>query len=523
MKLRVGIFIIVLIGAFGCTKEWEDHYDQYPETVNQNVWEAMKSDPSISDFVQALQDNQLDTLFKNSDNSYTVFAPTNDAFSQYLQTNTVDTTLLKYHIAAHFIQSGNITGKRKVQTMTKKFALFDRSGSNVTVDGKNILSESPLYINGKYYTLDEVAAPLPNFYEFFAINNPVLKSYIDSQDSIILDKERSKPIGFDENGNTIYDTVSVTFNKFEAKYFPVTDEFRNITGTIVFPRKDDYENALTEMALNMQTGYTSFEDIPLDWQYTILMPHLLKQGVFLNMLEPEEFAWKSPKDTTKLQNIMGDSIPIFYTPVDKTILSNGYTYNYQDFVIPDSLYMGRSVFEGERLLRKTGVNKHNWREIVTVDPGIQVQPVQEFIPEASNDSILRLIFPKGYSGKYNIEFESQFLFPRKYVMAIRTHMDIGGLYNIYVNDELMQTPYSSTYAAGNTFDYYEFIRRRGLIMSVTGARYLPVGRFNSFDMYVDNITEYSRAKIRIEYKGPGIGTPSNGLVIDYIEFIPATQ
>ena len=54
-------------------------------------------------------------------------------------------------------------------------------------------------------------------------------------------------------------------------------------------------------------------------------------------------------------------------------------------------------------------------------------------------------------------------------------------------------------------------------------RYLPEGRFNKFDMYVDNITEYSRAKIRIEYKGPGIGTPSNGLVIDYIEFIPATQ
>ena len=49
-------------------------------------------------------------------------------------------------------------------------------------------------------------------------------------------------------------------------------------------------------------------------------------------------------------------------------------------------------------------------------------------------------------------------------------MDIGGLYNIYVNGELLANSYSSTYSAGNTFDYYEFIRRRGLISSVTGAQ-----------------------------------------------------
>jgi hypothetical protein len=39
-------------------------------------------------------------------------------------------------------------------------------------------------------------------------------------------------------------------------------------------------------------------------------------------------------------------------------------------------------------------------------------------------------------------------------------------------------------------------------------------------MYVDNIDTYSKAKIRFEYKEPGNVT-SNGLVIDYIDFIPA--
>jgi hypothetical protein len=94
-------------------------------------------------------------------------------------------------------------------------------------------------------------------------------------------------------------------------------------------------------------------------------------------------------------------------------------------------------------------------------------------------------------------------------MVIMTHMDVGGIYDVYVNDELV-----------TTFDYYTFIRLRGLNWSVTGARYLPQGRFNKFDCWVENITEYGIAKIKFEYKGPSTMVVTNGLVIDYIEFIP---
>jgi len=97
------------------------------------------------------------------------------------------------------------------------------------------------------------------------------------------------------------------------------------------------------------------------------------------------------------------------------------------------------------------------------------------------------------------------------VLEISTHMDIGGLYEIYINDELVRT-----------FDYYEYIQGRGVLFSVTGARFIPRGRFNRFDMYVENLVEYGSAKIRIEYKGPSF-VANNGLVIDYIEFIPANE
>ena len=97
-------------------------------------------------------------------------------------------------------------------------------------------------------------------------------------------------------------------------------------------------------------------------------------------------------------------------------------------------------------------------------------------------------------------------------MEVRTHMDIGGIYDIYVNDLLVKN-----------FDYDVFKDPyfQGIIESVDGENfYFPDGRFNSFDMYVENVTEYGPVAIRFEYKGPST-LSRNGLVFDYIEFRPA--
>lgn len=210
-------------------------------------------------------------------------------------------------------------------------------------------------------------------------------------------------------------------------------------------------------------------------------------------------------------NIKGDSVVITYVPTDKALCSNGYAYNYEAFEIPDSLYQGGTKMEGEDLVKPVGLNKFAWNDSVIVETSEPMPLSQELIQGASNDSIIRVSFPKGHKETYSIEFNSPKLFPRKYQMVIGTHMDIGGLYNIYVNDELM-----------TTFDYYQFILYRGVLFSVTGERFIPRGRFNRFDLWVDNLEEYGNAKIKIEYVGPSF-VASNGLVIDYIDFIPAAE
>lgn len=514
MKWKLYIAAVGLIAFLftGCEEKWENHYDEYPETVNKDIWEQMQSDQNISRFVQLMKDFELDSLFE-SDIPYTFFAPSNEALENYMSQDSVNDVFMGYHISSHFIQSGAIREPKKVQTFSEKYASFERLGESIIIDGVEVSFESPLYLNGKYFIMEDVIKPKSNLYQYFRRTNPVLSNYIDDQDSIILDREKSKPIGFDDQGNTIYDTVSVIYNILENDYFPVKHEFENASATIVFPKEDDYNAALDVMAEKMGGNIGSAADIPVDWQNQVLIPHLLKYGVFMNRLEPEAFMWGPlPRDTAKLLNVLGDSVAIFYTPVEKADLSNGYAYNYQDFVIPDSLYLGGRKREAEAFLEEIGINKFAWSDSVTVSSGAP-EPIQEFVSTASNDSIIRTVFPKGYPGEFFVEFKSPALFPRRYQMVVATHMDFGGVYDIYVNDELVKT-----------FDYADYVYkyRGGIIPSVTGSRFVPSGRFNKFDMWVDNITEYGSAKIRFEYTAPG-RVQNNGFVLDYIEFIPAEE
>ena len=511
MKFRniiSGVIFVTLF--FSCKDVWDDHYNSVVETMNTNVWEAIQSDSNLSMFVGYIKEFEYDTLFL-TDQPYTLFIPDNDAFTQFTDTGEVTLTILGYHISSFYIQSGSIQGKRKIQTFGEKFAFFEKTSDEALFDNITLDFESPLYLNGKYFVMNKVAIPLPNLYEYFEANNPVLNNYIDSEDSVILDKELSRPLGFDEYGNTIYDTVSIIINMFEEEFFPVSEELRYKTATIVFPKENDYNRALTAMADSLGPFFTDYNDIPLEWQNDILIPYLLEHGVFENMLEEEEFMLKPGKDTLKLKNILGDSVVIEYHPVEKTLCSNGYAYNYTDFKIPDTLYNRPYRMEGEWLLRTIGINRYAWNEDIAFSSDIPLEPKEALVPTASNDSILSVSFPSKYAGSFSIEFNVDYLFPRKLLMKVRTFTNTGGKYEIYMNDVLIRE-----------FDYYDYIRGRGIYNSVIpGVRYVstPAG-YSFFDCWIENLTEYANARLRFEYKGPSSLVPNCGLTIDYIDFIP---
>lgn len=517
MKMKKYITFILaslmLLAFFACDDKWGEHYGVQPETVDLSVWDEIKKDASLSTFVSYMEQFKIDSIF-DYNNAYTFFIPTNEAFEAYNLNDKVSKSTITFHVLRYLVQPNNISGKKKIQTLMLKFAQFENNGEQYLFDNIPVAFSSPLYRDGRYFKLGRVATPDPSLYEYIAQNIPVLKNYIDELDSIILDKELSRPLGFDDKGNTIYDSVITVINLFEEEYFKVSEEFRLKTATLVFPKQELYNNALTNMALKLGGDYNSYHDISYLWQQEILIPYLLEHGVFENMREPNEFV------TDSMKNILGDSVFVFYRPVEKTICSNGYAYNYSEFEILDSLFMSPLRTEGEFLVKTIGQNRFTWSDSVKITPSQTFTPQNLFDNKASNDTVMMVDFTKEFKeGKHEfiLDFKSEPLFPRRYLVVVRTHMDYGGLYDIYVNDELVKT-----------FDFYDYQRARGgIINSVTGVRFIPQGRFNKFDFWVENHTQYGKAKIRFEYKGAGVqpGTIkiTPGLIIDYLEFLPESQ
>jgi hypothetical protein len=480
----------------GCEKTWTDYYSG-DEVSDTKLWDAIKEVPEYSEFVDYLIQTGYDSLL-NSPESFTLFIPPNDAFQDFNYTGAQLEWVLGYHVARTVFIPSNIHGQRKLETHIGKFAWLSRNENGVFFDELSLSDNSPLYKDGVFYEIEQIAYPRPNLYEYMSVSNPVLKEYIDSRDSISLDYELSIPIGFDDDGNTIYDSVFFVTNRFERDFFPVTQESRNNAATMILVTEEAYVNALNIMAGNLKGSFTDHNDIPLDWQYEFLLPNMFKNGTFGEALEYEHFI------TDSLKNIQGDLIPIDYTSIDpdsRYLCSNGIVFHYTDYLIPEELYLEEIRYEGEDLAIDVGGGFFAWdnERIISSDP--TVSPVIYDHTSAAGGKYVGVNLPRGSTTAYSIQIKLPKIFPRKYTLTWRGNYRPSGVIAFYVNDEPI-----------GEFDNYNFR------YPVDGNN--PVNGFNLKRFTVDNITAYNDVVVKMEYTGPGIGS-LNGFNIDYISLTPA--
>lgn len=505
-NIMISLFILVALVLFSCTEEkWEEHYENIAPEVNQNIWDTLKTMDQFSEFVRFAEILKIDTLMESS-NTKTLFIPTNEAFEDYLagDTSELRKTML-YHISTTLFMLRNVTTERKLKTLSEKFVLIKNTGNTFSYDGVEITDPSPIYKDGKYYTLSQVVKPKPNLYEFIKLNNSAFLEYVDQHDSVFLNKEESVPLGFNEEGQTIYDSVYTIVNMFEEEFFPISKEFRDFTATMIIPSQEQYNQALQAMAEDLGGVFRTYKDIPTKWQYNVLLPELIHRGIYSGSLESSDFLVR------KLANIVGDSIKVdfFVDPGSKFTCSNGVTYEYDEFSISDTMYYGENIMEAEDLVYSIGSNRWAWiEEEVIVTGETQIQPKKQKVVEiASNDTVVDVPFGTNWQGEYAIEFEIPDIFPAKYRFVWRSSYRTTGKFAIYVNGEL-QLEYDTYNLSSSVFsvspDIYKFWPEEG---------------FNQFDFYVTNIVEYGDVHIKIEYLEPGKGS-DNGLNIDYIALIP---
>jgi uncharacterized surface protein with fasciclin (FAS1) repeats len=135
-----------------------------------NLTEVAAGNSSFSTLVSALQATGLDTVLANTDNDYTVFAPTDAAFEK-LPAGTLDsltteqlTDILLYHVVpGKVLSDGAISvaqsSANKVQTANESDVAISFVESMLFINGAKVSSANVLASNGIIHVVDNVILP----------------------------------------------------------------------------------------------------------------------------------------------------------------------------------------------------------------------------------------------------------------------------------------------------------------------------------------------------------------------------
>ena len=507
MLITIGLLLL------SCERQfWDDHYGSTNESSNDSLLNVIRSEPRYSTFLSKLEENKLDTLF-GLDEIYTLFIPTNQAFENAPDSIEITGELLSYLITSNIILTQSIGDDRKLQMLSKKYAVLEDIDGQYYFDGISIDYSSPLYADGKIYEISELATPLLNIYEYIASYSSTLKKYIDSTDSIYFDIDLSTPIGFDADGNTVYDSVFSVLNLFEANYFEISQEFRENTGTFLLFTQEQYEEALNEMASKLGGEMNSFEDIPEEWQNEIFFPLYIRKSMFAGSLVYDDLT------QGRLQSITGDSVDVDYLDIDplsRNVCSNGITFLNTNLSVPDSLFIGESVIEGEDLLESIGSNTWSWdADKVSYTLSSSAVPSVSTSSDASGGELLVINFGQNFSGTFKLEFSFKNIFPMQYRFEWRGTSRPSGNYAVYANDELLE--YGDKW--GNVYTEFDSYKLRSDVYSVTNEYFRVDNGYNTRDYYINNQDEFGEITIRFEYLDSG-SSSTNGFNLDYVKLIP---
>jgi len=215
--LKGFITLSALIGillAAACTKEWNDHYDESSfDLPDKTVTEFIKEQPELSTFSNMLEITGYNDIL-NASQSFTVWAPKNDALSGL---DLSDTELVKKTVQNHIARSRITTSgieNSLIRMLNNKYVSFAKDQSGYTF-GENIVTKANQPAkNGLIHVIDGYAPYEYNLWEYLGMTEGIdsLREYIYGQSKKVFDAENSTEIGADENGQVIYDSVFVISN-----------------------------------------------------------------------------------------------------------------------------------------------------------------------------------------------------------------------------------------------------------------------------------------------------------------------
>ncbi len=406
MKNHIKLLAVsfLTLGIASCS-DWQDHYEKSnPQTTGQNLFEVLKSNPNTTTFASLAEQAGYAEMLSASQ-TYTVFAPTNEALADFdAADKEALQRLMKNHIA-RFLHPTSTSASAKVRMLNGKNYYYKDAGNFA---GANISSANKSAGNGIVHEIDTQIPFAYNVYEYMQHNASTSKVYefIHRFDEIRFDVENSVEIDIDEQGRPVYDSVFVSYNRLlQDKVYGlghIADE--DSLYTMLVPDNTAWDAAYERI-------HPSFKLFSADEQYADSVQDV-RTGIAILSDLIYKGADKQPAECDTLVSTSGSIIRnpgALFGGAENIMASNGMVFGVSNLAYDNAETWNKPIsVEAEELNGRTynnattGVYTRNISEEslvtgVSGDSYIEVQPLN-----TSTNPVLTFDIPNVLAGKYNV-------------------------------------------------------------------------------------------------------------------------
>lgn len=253
----------VLAFAAGCQDHlWDDHYGIDGSTETRTLMQVLESRPEYSAFCEVVRSQGLDSLL-STDQTFTVWAPTNEAMAGYVEDVDTKDQFLNNHISRYLYGMVDLadTASVRVRMLNGKSQDYVREGGAYTFAGVSVEATDIAAGNGIIHTLRQRAPFYYNLYESIRQKDNGTDSiarFLTSFDEYTFDEEGSTAIGKNEQGQILYDSIFDFNNDWLRRYGFLHSE--DSVYTMIVPTNEGWEDGRRRMARYFRTFGETLKD-----------------------------------------------------------------------------------------------------------------------------------------------------------------------------------------------------------------------------------------------------------------------
>ena len=254
MKKQVLIIFVIAIGIIACNDSWNEHYaaDQTVSSNYENVMELINDQADLSTFKQMIEFTGYD-VFLRSNQSYTVWAPTNSAFSGPI--DWTDSLSIAHTVTNHITRSSYPTSRvareeSRILMLARKFITFVRTGTNGWTFGNEALVEKDLAAkNGIVHKINNIIPFEDNLWQYLKQGETLdsICKYLYSFDVYAFDEYNSVFLGTNESGQRLYDSVFYYRNPLVQSDLRAQLAVEDSIYTMLIPNNDAWNKAYAKV------------------------------------------------------------------------------------------------------------------------------------------------------------------------------------------------------------------------------------------------------------------------------------